>query len=381
VTLKFGTDGFATLAIAQSLGLAAAVVCELGWSVVGPQIVARSNSPARGRLYLASVGSRLTALAIGAPIVAVAATLVSSFDQAGAGVVAVSYAVGALTPSWLLVGMNRPGLLLAADTLPRLALNIAASLAVLAGAPLGVVAIANLGATATSLVVVSRVFSFRMLPTRADFRRGRRTARLQLGLTFGRAVSVTYTSLVTPLLGVLSPSSVPLYAATDRIMRMGLNVLTGFPNRLQSWVGAVPRESRHKRSRASLAANAALGIVAGTVFYFVAPPASEILFVGAIVLDNSIVLLGAAVVAAICLSRGAGLSLIAEGKRKWIPVANVTAAVLGLGGLLLLAPTRQAEGAMTSVLLAEGAGIAVQLIALFWSRAKPEDAGSEASLS
>jgi hypothetical protein len=117
------------------------------------------------------------------------------------------------------------------------------------------------------------------------------------------------------------------------------------------------------------------------VFYFVAPPASEILFVGAIVLDNSIVLLGAAVVAAICLSRGAGLSLIAEGKRKWIPVANVTAAVLGLGGLLLLAPTRQAEGAMTSVLLAEGAGIAVQLIALFWSRAKPEDAGSEASLS
>ena len=50
VTGTFGATAFAALAIGQSVGAAAAVVVDLGWSLNGPQAVARSGPGARRRL-------------------------------------------------------------------------------------------------------------------------------------------------------------------------------------------------------------------------------------------------------------------------------------------------------------------------------------------
>ena len=302
------------------------------------------------------------ALAVGAPAAAMVALAVASDHEVAAAILAASMSLTALSPVWILIGLNRPGLIIVVDVVPRVLLNLAAALAISLGAPLAVLALVNLLSVPFALAVAGRTARFSTWPRFADFRIGMRLARGHLPLTAGRSVSVVYTTALTAIIGALSPGAVAVYAATDRLLRMGLLVLAGVPARLQSWLGAAQGAELRRRSVQALLANLALGLCAAAVFFAVADPAAQLLFGGVVTIPSSTAALGSALVAAICISRGLGLALVAGRRPNTIAFANVAAAGAGLLVAIAAVPTWGANGGLLAALTAETVGIAVQAV-------------------
>lgn len=371
VSMEFGAPGFASMAVGQSLGLAMAVVCELGWSVVGPQRVASETRHQYIRYYRKSMASRLLALAIGAPVVAAVGLNIGGLLPLDAAVIAVAFACNAYSPIWLLIGLNRPKWILLVDAVPRLVANAIAAVTMLIGAGLWTVGIANIVALATSIVMLRIAFGIPMIPRRADFRDVAETVRDHAPLTLGRSISVLYTVGTTALVGTVAPHAVAGFAATDRLTRMGLTVLTGIPNRLQSWLGGASHDELRRRSNQTLLINLLVGVLAGVGCAVLVPPAAALLFVGEIEIERSWAVLAGAVVLVVCASRGAGLVLVAGGFANWIGLANLVAAALGVVSVSLLAPAHGVEGALAGVLVAESAGLVAQLLVLILRRQRP----------
>ena len=336
--------------------------------MTGPQAAARGADI--NNLHRASVASKVLALAIGAPIAFALGYLLSTEHRMAAALTAALLSFTALSPTWLLTGLNRPSVILLVDVVPRMVLSALLAILIYLGAPLWIFGIPGFLATVLSIVLAARFIGYRVVPTPADFSAAPRMLWSQIPLTAGRSVSVAYTSLVTSVVGALSPASVPLYAGADRILRMGLAVLAGVPARLQSWVGGAREEQRRTRSNASLFTNAILGIVAAGVFLVVAQPAADLLFSRTIVIPEIVVLLAACVAFLVCTSRGFGLSLVAEGRANAIAVASISAATVGLVVAFLAIPRGGAVGAMIAVASAEATGLLVQAAALFSRRGR-----------
>jgi O-antigen/teichoic acid export membrane protein len=377
LTSRYGAAGFAAVAIAQSLGYAGSVIAELGWGVLGPQRVARADGANRESLYQSAIATKSIAIAIIAPLAAIAAFVIAIDFKPAAALLAFATVTMASSPSWYLVGANRPLTILWTEALPRMLLLSSAAFAIVLGAPLEVYGIITLLAVMVTLVLASRATRHRLIPGRAAFSRGGAVIRAQLPLTFGRTISVIYTSLPVAIVGIVNPPSVALFGAIERLMRMALSILGGVPSRLQSWIGVAHGQERVTRSRRSLLVNLALGVVCGMGFALVAPWVASIVFVGEIPIPFEIAALSGCVLASICVSRGFGLSLVAEGKANWIAAANVAAAIVGLATIFALAGALGAAGAILSELLAELAGLIVQAIILFfgylWIGKNPQD--------
>lgn len=372
LTARYGSEGFAAVAVAQSLGLAGATICELGWSVLGPQRVARAQAAERASLYQSALATKLIATIVGAPIAAVVAAAIATDYKPAAAFLAAASVATCLSPSWFLVGANRPLAILAFEGIPRLIIMAGVAGLLLVGAPLVVYGIGTLLAVIFTQIAVSLRFGQRLVPRFSVFVEGRSIIRQQLPLTGGRAVSVVYTSLPIAIVGIVNPSAVAVFAAVDRLMRMALAILGGVPSRLQSWVGSAPEDGRVKRSRQSLLMNTALGAIAGIGFAVLVPFVAGLVFSGTIDIVWEVAVLGGAILFAICTSRGFGLSLVAEGRANWIALANVFAAIAGVATTFALAGPLGAPGAQLGGLCAEVVGIAVQAACLFWAR-RPRD--------
>ncbi|MGB3374668.1 MAG: oligosaccharide flippase family protein [Microbacterium sp.] len=370
VTSEFRQDGFAAMAIAQSVGVAIAVVCELGWSVIGPQAVARMSARDRSEYHAASVASKLVTLALGSPVAAGAAILLSPQYQIDAAVIAAASTLAALSPSWALTGVNRPGLLLIADVFPRLVSTSVVALWIWLGGPLGAVGAVNMIVIPFSLFLAWRTLGLRVIPGRQHFIRSREHLGDHVILTLGRSVTTVYTSLIPAFVAVAAPTSVAGYAAADRILRLGLGILGGVPSRLQNWIGMVHGDERRLRSKRSVLYNALLGAIAAGGYMALAPLVSEILFTGAATVELSSALIAGVTALMICMSRGLGLALIAESRPRIIATGNIVAALFGVVAVFLLTPGWGVQGALTGVLVAEASAVVVQALVLLavWRR-------------
>lgn len=366
LTSKFGSAGFASVAIAQSLGLAGATICELGWSVLGPQRIARADPATRASLYQSAIATKGLACLVGAPAAAAAAFFIASEHHGAAALLAAASVFTCLSPSWYLIGANRPLAILAFESLPKLIFMAAVAGLLLAGAPLFTFGIAVFISVAFTQVAVALRFGQRIVPQRQSFGSGGSVIRAQLPLTGGRVVSVIYTSLPIAIVGVVNPSAVPVFAAVDRLMRMSASILGGIPSRIQSWVGVARGVDRIRRSRQSLLLNTFVGFVAACGFALLAPIVAHLVFSDTISLSWEVSVAGGAILFAICASRGFGLSLVAEGKANWIALANIAAAIVGVIATFSLAGPLGAIGAQYSALSAEIAGIAVQAACLLF---------------
>lgn len=364
ITSAYGAAGLAATGVGQSLGASAAVIAELGWSVLGPQMIARANPARRRALYQSAFATRISALAVMMPLAVVGAYFLASQERLAAATVAFAFSLAAVSPGWYLIGLNRPLVILSVETVPRLVLSVAAALALRWSAPLAVYGMLLALAAVLTWLLAAGVAHQRLWPRLADFRDGRQVIARQLPLTGGRMVSVLYTSLPVSIVALIAPDSTATYTAVDRLTRMASALLGSVPARLQSWVGADPGSRGMTRSRQSLLMNASLGLAAGCGFILVGPPVATLVFSGVVSLDPVMAALAGALVFTICTSRGVGLSLVAEGRANWISVANVAGAVTGVSSVYLLAGLWGAHGALIGVIAAEVVGVVIQLVIL-----------------
>jgi O-antigen/teichoic acid export membrane protein len=364
LTSSYGAAGLAAISIGTSLGASAAVIAELGWSVLGPQVVARAGASERRRLYQSAFATRLTALVIIGPLAsAIAYALSPQFKFASASI-ALALSLSAMSPSWFLIGVNRPLVILSAEALPRVIFSAAAAAGLIAGAPLEWYGYAvGLAAIATWLLTAA-ISKQAFWPSLQDFREGRAVITRQFPLTLGRIVSVLYTSLPVTIVAIVAPGATASFAAIDRLMRMASALLGAIPTRLQSWVGS-DRSTDHRRSRQALLMNVLLGLVSGIAFAILAPTVARFVFSGVVDLGFDLTSLAGTVLFAICASRGFGLSLVAEGKANWIAAANIGAAVVGVASIYLLAGKWGTDGALIGELAAEIVGLSIQAMILF----------------
>lgn len=367
LTSAYGSGGLAAIGVGQSLGATAAVIGELGWGVLGPQRVSRANQEERSRLYQSSLATKIVALSVVVPIGAVVAFMLAAEEKPAAAAIATAFGVAALSPSWFLVGLNRPMLILLCEALPRLVVSVACAFALINGAPLVIYGLALVLATVITWILVARLTEQRLWPSRGAFASGPAVIRKQLPLTGGRIVSVLYTSLPVAIVALVSPASTATFTAADRLMRMALSLLGGIPSRLQSWVGAMRGEARKRRSRQSLLINVGLGLISAIGFAVLAPLIAPFVFSGAVDISLEISALSGVTILVICASRGFGLSLVAEGKPNWIAAANIGAAITGVVAISLLAREWGTAGAILGGLAAEVVGLVIQACILFAS--------------
>lgn len=361
ITAQYGASAFASIAIAQSLGGAAAVICELGWNVVGPQQVARLPELSRRDLYRSALATRLVALALGLPVAALLTVVIARNDIWTAVLVTTAMTFGALSTSWFAIGANRPATILLADGLPKLLLYSSAALLISLGFPLVTFGVAAVLAAVLAPVAGALLLRLPLRPRARDFAGVLAVIRAQLVITGGRGISVVYTSLPIALVGVLNPAAVPVFAAVERLVRMGLLALAAVPSRLQSWVGSpTDAELRRDRSRKSLAINALLGLIAGVGFALIAPPVASFVFSSTITIPLELSAMGGVLIFVICCSRGYGLALVATDRANSIAVSSGIAALTGVPLLLILAPIAGAFGALVSEVAAESAGLLTQ---------------------
>ena len=377
ITSRFGAAGFTAVAIGLSVGMTVSAICELGWGVLGPQRIARSPRSTHVELVRSSLATKLLALLLGAPAAVLITWWTLPEQELAGAVTALGAALTALSPSWYLTGLNRPAWILVSDTLPKVLTNLAVAGALLLGAPLLTYGASTIVTSILPIVLVGVLGRESLRPRREDLRSGWAVIRQQGPLTVGRAVSVGYTSLPLTLTSMLAPTAAPLFAATDRIMRMGLTVLAGLPSRLQSYLGVNDPGERARRIRRVLIVNALLGLVAAAVFVLVMPLATDLVFTGTIHPEPLVTGTMGAVVLAVCTSRGYGLCLVAQGKANLTIVVTGCAALTGVTALFVLVPPWGALGAALAVLMAEVVGIVVQML-LVHRRAPVETASAQA---
>ncbi|MDY0892245.1 lipopolysaccharide biosynthesis protein [Frigoribacterium sp. CFBP9030] len=359
ITSTHGATGWASVAVALAIGNAGAVLAELGWGVVGPQRVGREPDN-RSRIYAESQASKGIAVAVLAPLSALAAYLVVGEDKGPAALLAFALVSAAISPSWYFIGTGRPSFVLMADTVPRVVLSIAAALVIAGGGSLWFYGASLLIAALVSYVLGNRLGHLPMVQRLVSTKDAVGIMRHQSVVILGRGVSTVYTALPAAFLGVVSPASVATFAAVDRPMRMGLNVLSALPTRLQSWLGHPDEALALSRSRKSILLNLGLGLFAGSVFFVAMPIVVPVLFSNTITVDSALALLGAVLVFLICASRGIGLSLVSAGSPNSITYAVIAAASVGLVGIFTLGSLWGTVGAFIALIVAETTGLMVQ---------------------
>jgi len=369
VTATSGAAGWAAVAVGTSIGVAGAVVAELGWSIVGPQAVAReASATARSLIFTTVLASRLAAVTVVLPVAVVVTSLTAGEHRAAAALVTAGVVLGALSPAWWFIGRGRPGLLLCCETLPRVVALLGAALALTLGAPLGAYGIALVASAVVSFVLAPRLDPDLRLPRLHDYRRVPAALREQGVLVLGRAVTTSYKSLPAALLGAAAPGAVAVFAAVDRPARLGLQVLMSVPDRLQTWVAVPDEATSRRRTRTSFVVNGLLGLGAGAVFAVALPLVAPVLFAGAVTVPTPTVLWGAALVAVICTSRGAGLALVTARRAGHTTSAAAAAALVGVPGVILLGRVHGADGALAALVAAEAVGALVQVVVLLRGR-------------
>jgi glycosyltransferase involved in cell wall biosynthesis len=368
ITAAFGQGVWVSVAVAQSLGSAAAVLVELGWGLTATQRVARQGAESR-RLLLALV--TLTKLLVAAPVavvVAVVVVLVAPGHHLEATLIALGGALGSLNATWLFIGAGRPSLILTVEALPRIgAVFVAAAAIALGGSLWWFVAACLLPSLVCPLVGLA-VVGVRPRHLRAfSPRRVVGAALGQRSALTGRALSAAYIALPVVLVGSVASTQVTaVFAAAERLQRMVLSGLQAVPNALQAWVGQ-PSSVEHRldRARAAIVVNGLVGVAAGAVLTVAGPALSRLVFSDVATIGHGTAAVSAVLLVVVSLSRVVGgIALVVVGEVRGVAWSALVGAVLGVPLVLLLAASGGVVGALVGEVVAEIAVLAVQLTVL-----------------
>jgi O-antigen/teichoic acid export membrane protein len=215
-----GEAGWGVIALGQGIGGLGAVLVSYGWAMSGPTEIARGDDPTRLREFLGSLKVRAALLpAAGVVLVCVSMLLAPvRSDLAAMGTVVALLA--ALTSNWYFVGLAKPWLLLALETVPRLAFTIV-GIAVMEN---GADAITGLAWQSCGLVAAFACSTWWILYSlRATGSASVRAPKLRrLLVDHGHGVasslgSALYSSLPLVVVTVVAPLVQPMYALVDKV--------------------------------------------------------------------------------------------------------------------------------------------------------------------
>lgn len=365
ITTRFGAEGWAAVAIGQSIGAAAATLVELGWGLNGPQRVARMSTTSTYRSAVLSLQTKGLMLVPMAMVAFTASWLLAPSHRLDAAIVAAGTAATALSLSWLFLGKTAPLRIIGTDSVIRLGGIALATALLLVGGDLWVYAVVGIAFPAFASPALACLLVRRAARRRVpipSLRLVKYSMRAQWHAVTARGVSALYIALPVALVGVVSPASVAVFAAGERLMRLGLAAMAVVPSAMQGWVGsALNREQRMGRVRLAILMNAGLGVVAALVFGFFGPFASQLVFSGSATIPPMFAWTLAGVVILVSVSRATGgIGLVALQRVDVIARSATAGAIVGVPTLLLGGLMLGPVGGALGELAAEGTVLAVQ---------------------
>lgn len=366
LTSQFGAEAWAQIAVCQSVGLAFAVVVELGWGLNGPQRVARAGAWYRSKLYLQSFWTKGIVF-VPALVFSLAVSLIlATGSTVVTATVTTAAVLTAFSPVWFFIGLGSPRNAIFLDAVPRVLVSIGCAVAISFGAPLWAY-----GASMLLAALVPPFFGLSVVEidwrlVRLSLRRLFYVIRTQVFALGGRVASATYIALPVALVSAVAPGAVPVFAASDRLLRMGLVVLQSVPSMLQSWLGAESTiGGRYNKSARAVRLNVFVGAFSGIAFTFLAPTASEFVFSGTATVPYWLAGLGGAVMMLTVVSRATGgVALVGMGDIRSIAISALVGCLVGVPVICMLAWQFGAAGAVIGQIVAESSVLAIQCRAL-----------------
>lgn len=368
-----GVSGWASLAAGQSVGALVAAFSLYGWAVQGPALVAAASSDERWEIYRSSLVSRGAVLALTLPAGCLASVAIAANGFTILTVLMTcAQAVTALSPMWFGIGVGRPRLVLAYDTIPRLAGVLGTAIAISLGAPLITYPLVLIIASVVGITAFTRRQARtaayrrrRMGSTLADLRRVLRTQASSAAVQIAGA---SYGSATVALVGVFATTvATAEFAAGDRFYRFALMAVVAAGNTFQGWVAEAPYPRNRTRMRASLAALTTLGIVGAVAIAFSGSWATAVLFGRDLAIGQSTATWFAVAFFSICVSTSLGRHvLVPLDRARELLVATVTSALVGLPAVAILARTHGAAGGAAGYAASELVGTMVLAGLLLW---------------
>jgi len=362
LTREGGANGWAAVAIAQGVGYTAGLVVSFGWLTVGPAQVARNDAIGQRHTYWISSLMRLVVFGVTAPVAAlIAIALVDARFVVVALLVNIAITAQGLSPGWYLVGQGRPLAIAAMETAPRAAAQLVSVAAVAASHSLlwyGVILL-------LSEAMIS-AFAFLSL-ARRDETKGASGAQLvhhfreQWPLAVAAIVASGYTRAAVPIVSGIAYSSVPVFAALDRVALIGRTGLRPLNSFFQGWVVRGGDINILRRARTATIATVALGISGGAVVAAALPQVDSLLFSGVIEVSSlQALLVGVSLIFASASGSTSLYYLAPRGAVRALSVSTIVGTIVGVPLIIALTHFLGATGAVLAVTIAEGVVLAIQ---------------------
>ena len=269
VILKLGPDLWATLSVAQSLGILGAVLIGWGWNIMGPATVATLNTKERGIEYLEAMYSRGWLFLFVSPLVVLFALWLCHGDQVAMAAACLAAIISALGATWFYVGESSPSRLLTHSTLPTLGFSLLSVTVLLYSNSILIYSLVQLMSSLCVLAISSKDILGRY-PRTERVEAGLvpslfRLSRNSHGLVAAMTISL-YMNGPLVLVSIYAPVSLPVYAFADKILKYLRAVVTSFTQVTQGYVPSGPKELLSNRIRTSLFIATTFG-VAVSIFY------------------------------------------------------------------------------------------------------------------
>jgi O-antigen/teichoic acid export membrane protein len=362
-----GATGWAAVALGQALGVGAATVLQFGWGFTGPTLLVPMSERERAHLLWVSTLSRLVVASVLLPITAVlAAVLAPDGRHLLAALTAMAFATFGLSALWFFVGTGRPRLAARYETVPRLlVLLVAAAVVVvtqeaiwypvvfLTGQVLGI------GWLTVRLGVIS--FSTRTWAAALRaLRRQRDAAASDVLISLWQAVP-------TSVLAATVPGALAVFAAGDRIQKLGQSGIQPLFNAFQGWVSEAPPAQTSHRMRLAVGATSTCGALAGLLLAGCLPVVDTVLFAGEIDVDRPVAIAFGVALALYAVTSSITFTVLAPaGRTRQILRSTAVGGIVAVAGVGLAAPVLGAAGGAWAVAVAQAAALAVQFPA--WRR-------------
>jgi PST family polysaccharide transporter len=350
----------------MAIGIFAAATILFGWNIEGPiRVASASRTGVRSVAYRESLATRLALTVLVLPAAATVVAVVSRPEnRLDAIVIALATSLGGLSPAWYCIGIGKPRLLAAVDTLPRV---IAAGLAIPAllvwhqiwvyGLLLGLSSLA-------SVMVFPRAAGIDLPETRLSLREiwsiTRRLSPVAVGGLAGNAYGSTPVPIATASVSAASASS---FASADQIYRYALFPVIVLGNALQGWTLEARGSVGQRRQLIGLALHFILGICGAAFLAVLGPWLTGLLFGSAVSATWAASAYFGLSFFFICIASPLQRNLLIPARRaKLVLTSTVIAAIAGLAIMLLAGAANNADAIAMGLAVSEGLMVLILIV-------------------
>lgn len=362
-----GAEGWASVAIGQSVGAVGSVIIGYGSMIWGPPAIAAAHYDEQKATYIQVASFKALVSFLVLPLTTLLILLMCGprywLEAVGMGI---SMSLVGWSPAWYFIGQGKPGPIASFETVPKLiATGIAAVLLLITGV-IWVYPLCLIVATAIGLSLFHRRFFGRVLLPVSPFNRATLLffrARLQTALV--EATGTAYIAAPVPVISFGgSVSEVGSLASGDKIYRYGLFAVSALGNALQGWVLERDALRPYRRHCFAIVFHLLLGLAGLTFLCLFGSWATEFLFGDAVAAGEMMMICYGVAYFAVCASTPFVRNiLVPAGRTKVVLLATLLGAFTGIPSMVFLKDLWGAAGVAAGLAASEALVLVVTVVA------------------